>query len=322
MRYSTIMLLAILTLGFLAGPLAPDAQTPPHIPHLGIIEDSPFWGVFRQRLRELGYVEGQNIAIEWRLAEGKRDRLTEVATELVHRKMDILVTLGTPATRAAIQATATIPIVMLSGDPLRAGLVASLAQPGGNVTGVSILGPELSGKQLQILREAVPTVSRVAYLWNPTNPVQRLYFDDMQAGVRALGMTLSSVEVSSPTEFQSALAAMMRERPDALFMTGDPMHQLHFGQIIAFATAHRLPLMSNHKEHVLGGALMSYGSSTHENFRRLAWYVDKIVKGAKPGELPVEQPTKFELVINLKTAQALGLTIPPTLLFQAEEVIQ
>jgi len=322
MRCSTITLSAILALGLLTVPLAPDAQTPPNIPRIGIIEDSPSWGVFRQGLRDLGYVEGQNLAIEWRFAKGKLDRLAEAAAELVRLKMDIIVTLGTPATRAAMQATATIPIVMLSGDPLRAGLVASLAQPGGNVTGVSILGPELSGKQLQILREAVPTVAGVAFLWNPTNPVQRLYFEDIQAGVRALGMTLHSVEVSSPNEFTSALTAMMRERPDALIMTGDPMHQLHFGQIIAFAAENRLPLMSNHKEHVLGGALMSYGSSTHENFRRLAFYVDKIVKGTKPGDLPVEQPMKFELVINLKTAKALGLTIPPTLLLQADKVIQ
>jgi len=232
------------------------------------------------------------------------------------------VTLGTPATHAAMQATATIPIVMLSGDPLRAGLVASLAQPGGNVTGVSVFGPELGAKQLQVLREAVPTVSGVAFLWNPTNPVNRLYFEDIQAGARALGMTLHSVEVSSPNEFTSALAAMMRERPDALIVTGDPMHRLHVGQILAFAAEHRLPMMSNHKEHVLGGALLSYGSSTHENFRQLAVYVDKILKGAKPRDLPVEQPTKFELVINLKTAEALGLTLSPQFLFRADEVIR
>jgi putative ABC transport system substrate-binding protein len=222
-----------------------------------------------------------------------------------------------------MQATSTIPIVMVGpGDPLRAGLVASLARPGGNVTGLSSFGPELSGKQLQLLQEAVPTVSRVAFLWNPTNPVNRLYFEDIQAGARALSVTLHSVEVSSPNEFKSAFAAMMRERADALIMTGDPMHQLHVGQIIAFAAENRLPMMSNSKESVIGGALMSYGVSGPVNQRRAAFYVDKILKGAKPGDLPVEQPMKCELVINLKTANAFGLTIPPSLLVQADEVIR
>jgi putative ABC transport system substrate-binding protein len=327
MRLGIVGIIVTLALGLLSAPLTADAQTPAKIPRIGIIgdwpEDSPNWGVFRQGLRELGYVEGQNIAIEWRFTGGKLDRLADTATELVRLKMDIIVTIGTPATRAAMQATTTIPIIMVSvGDPLRVGLVASLARPGGNVTGSTLLGPELSPKRLQILQETLPTASRVAFLWNPTNPANVLHFEDIQAGARALGVTLPSVEVSSPNEFTSAFTAMMRERPDALIMTADPMHQLHVGQIIDFATQHRLPVMSNVKENVVAGALMSYGASLPELYKRATLYVDKILKGATPGDLPVQQPMKFELVINLKTAKALGLTIPPTLLYQADEVIQ
>ena len=326
MGLGIVGIIVTLALGLLT-PLTADAQTPAKIPHIGIIaewpEDSPYYGIFRQGLRELGYMEGQNIALEWRITEGKLDRLADMATELVRLKMDIIVTAGTPATRAAMQATTTIPIIMVSvGDPLRTGLVASLARPGGNVTGSSLLGPELSPKRLQLLKETLPTASRVAFLWNPTNPSNVLHFEDIQAGARALGVTLHSVEVSSPNEFTSAFAAMMRERPDALIMTADGMHQQHVGQIIDFAAEHRLPVMSNLKENVVAGALMSYGASLLDLYRRATLYVDKILKGAKPGDLPVQQPMQFELVINLKTAKSLCLTIPPTLLFQADEVIQ
>jgi putative tryptophan/tyrosine transport system substrate-binding protein len=327
MTRRTLGLLVTLALGFLVAPLAPDAQPAAKIPRIGIIgdwpEDSPSWEVFRQGLRDLGYVEGQNLAIEWRFTEGKLDRLADTATELVRLQMDIIVTTGTPATRAAMHATPTIPIIMVSaGDPLRAGLVASLARPGGNVTGSTILGPELSAKRLQLLKEILPTASRVAFLWNPTNPANVLHFEDIQAGARALGVTLHSAEVRSPGEFESAFAAMMRERPDALIITADGIHQQHVGQILNFAAKNRLPVMSNVKDNVVGGALVCYGASQSELFRRAALYVDKILKGAKPGDLPVQQPMKFELIINLKTAQALGLTIPPTLLFQADEVIR
>jgi putative tryptophan/tyrosine transport system substrate-binding protein len=327
-----IALLMSLALGLLVAPLAPEAQPPTKLPRIGIIEaetfataleDSPNWGAFRQGLRDLGYVEGQNIAMEWRFTEGNLDRLAEAATELVRLQMDLLVTLGTPATRAAMHATTTIPIVMVSvGDPLRAELVASLARPGGNVTGSTILGPELSPKRLQLLKEALPTVSRVAFLWNPTNPANVLHYEDIQAAAQALGVQLHSVEVSSPTEFEGAFATMMRERPDVLLMTADGMHQLHVGQIIDFAAKSRLPLVSNVRANVLAGALMSYGAGLPELFRRAALYVDKILKGTKPSNLPVQQPSQFELVINLKTAQALSLTIPPTLLFQADEIIR
>jgi putative tryptophan/tyrosine transport system substrate-binding protein len=318
-----IELLVTLALGLLMVPLLAEAQTPPKIPRIGILEDSSHWGAFRQGLRDLGYVEGQNLAMEWRVAEGNPDRLAEAAAELVHLQMDILVTFGTPATRAAMHATTTIPIVMVSvGDPLRAGIVASLARPGGNVSGSSTRGPDLGAKQLQVLREGVPTVARVAFLWNPLNRGNVLWYDDLRAAARALGVTLHSVEVRHPREFESAFAAMLQEPPNALILTGDPMHQLHIERIMAFAAQNRLPVMSNVKANVPAGALMSYGPSWPELFQRAALYVDKILKGAKPGDLPVQQPSTFELVINLKTAQALGLTMPPTLLFQATEVLR
>jgi putative ABC transport system substrate-binding protein len=268
-------------------------------------------------------VEGQNLAIEWRFTEGKYDRAAEAAAELVRLKVDILLTEGTPLTRAAMQATTTIPIIMMSvGDALRAGLVASLARPGGNVTGSTLLGPELSPKRLQLLKETLPTASRVAFLWNPTNPANVVHFEDIQAGARALRVPLHSVEVRSPAEFTSAFATMMRERPDALMITADALIQQHVGQILDFAAQHRLPVMAMIRENVVAGALMSYGASLPELFRRASVYLDKILKGAKPGDLPIQQPMKFELVLNLKTAEALGLTIPPTILFQADEVIR
>jgi putative ABC transport system substrate-binding protein len=323
MGLGIVGVIATLALGLLSAPIIADAQTPAKIPRIGIIEDSPNWGVFRQGLRDLGYVEGQNITLEWRFAEGRLDRLADAATELVRLKMDIIVTIGTPATRAAMHATTTIPIIMVSvGDPLRAGLVASLARPGGNVTGSTILGPELSAKRLQLLKEAVPTVSRVAFLWNPLNPANVLHYEDIQGGARALGVTLHSVEVSSPPEFERAFAAMMGERPDVLLITADPLHQLHIEQIIDLAARNRLPLVSNVRENVIAGALMSYGPNLPELFGRAALYVDKILKGTRPGDLPVQQPTQFELVINLKTAKALGLTLSPSVLFQATEVVQ
>jgi ABC-type uncharacterized transport system substrate-binding protein len=221
------------------------------------------------------------------------------------------------------QDTTTIPIVMLAvGDPVRTGIVASLAQPGGNVTGSTILGAELSAKRLQLLHEALPTLARVAFLWNPANIANRLHFDDIAQGAKALGVTLHSVEVHHPDGFDRALTALSAERPDTLIMTADPLHQRHVGQVIAFAAQHRLPVLYQLRENVEAGGLMSYGASQPALFRRGALYVDKILKGAKPADLPVEQPMQFELVINLKTAEALGLTIPPMLLFQADAVIR
>ncbi len=237
--------------------------------------------------------------------------------------MNIIVTWGTPATLAAKQATPTIPIVMASaGDPVRSGLVSSLAHPGGNVTGLTVLGPDLAAKRLELLKEAVPTMTRVAFLWNPANPDQKSSLKEVQAGARALQVTLHSVEARSREELERSLAAMKQNRPSALLMTADAVHQRYIGRIVAFALENRLPAMYQLKEAVDRGGLMSYGASLPDLGRRAATYVDKILKGAKPGDLPVEQPTKFELVINLKTTRALGLSIPPLLLGRADQVIE
>ena len=315
---------------FLAGlvsvvgaPSAAGAEQRAKTARIGLLDYATFWDPLRQGLRELNYVEGQNIAFEYRPTDGKRERLPDLAAELVRLKVDILVTYGTPATVAAKQATTTIPIVMVgTGDPVRTGLVASLGRPGGNVTGNTILGAELSAKRLELLKEAIPNFSRVAFLWNPTNPAQVTHFGDIQVGARALGVTVQSVKVSGPNEFENAFAEMLKERPDVLYMTADPMHQLHAGRIIAFAAKNRLPAMYQVPENAIAGGLMAYGASLPELFRRAAVYVDKILKGANPADLPVQQPTKFELLINLKTAKALELTIPPSLLLRADQVIQ
>jgi putative ABC transport system substrate-binding protein len=324
MQRCTLHLLVTLALGLLLTPLGTDAQRPvPHVPRVGLLDYAPFWEPFLQGLRDLGYVEDQNIVIEYRPTEGRRERLPELAAELVRLKVDLIVTQGAAATLAARHATTTIPIVMVGvGDPLRTGLVTSLARPGDNITGSSIMGAELGAKRLQLLTEVVPHVSRVAFLWNPANPANVLHFEDLQAGARALGVALVSVAVSRPDEFESAFSALLRERPDAFIMTADPMHQLHVGWIVDFTGKHRLPTMHQVKEHVVAGGLMSYGASLPALFRHGAFYVDKILKGAKPADLPVEQPMKFELVINLKTAETLGLTVPPHILFQADEVIK
>jgi putative ABC transport system substrate-binding protein len=319
-RVSSVVMLII---ALFAAPLAAVAQPAEKVPRIGLLDYSPVWEPFRQALRDLGYVEGQNIAIEYRPTEGRQELLREHAAELVRLKVDVIVAAGTPPTQAAMQATTTIPIVMVStGDPLRTGLVASLARPGGNVTGNTILGAELSGKRLQLLKEMLPNVSRVAFLWNPANASLISHFNEIQAAARALGLTLQSVEVRDPKEFESAFLKMMRDRPDALIMTADTMHRLHLERIVDFAANRRLPAMYQLKAYVEAGGLISYGASQSDLFRRAAVYVDKILKGAKPGELPVEQPTKFQLVINLKTAKSLGLTIPPAVLARADEVIQ
>jgi len=321
MQRTTVPLLVLLTLGGLGAPFAA-AQTR-KVAHIGLLDYTPSWEPFRQALRDLGYREGENLHLEYRLTEGRRERLPALAAELVRLPVDVLVTLGVVATRAAQDATTTIPIVMVAvGDPVRTGLVASLAHPGGNVTGSTTLGAELSAKRLQLLHEAIPTLAHVAFLWNPANSANRLQFEDIARGAKALGVTLHSVEVSHPDGFDRAFAAWSRDRPDALIMTADAMHQRYVERVMAFAAQHRLPALYQLRENVEAGGLMSYGASQPELFRRGALYVDKILKGAKPADLPVEQPMKFELVINLKTAEALGLTISPTLLFQADDIIR
>jgi len=268
-------------------------------------------------------VEGKSIALEERNSEGRNERLSDLASELVRLNVKIIVTWGTPATLAAKQATTTTPIVIAGvGDPVRSGLVSSLAHPGGNVTGLTVLGPGLAAKRLELLKEAVPNMSRVAFLWNPANPDQKFSFNEVQAGARVLGVTFHSVEARSREELEQAFAMMKQSRPSALLMTADGVHQRYIGRIVAFTSETRLPAMYQLKEAVDRGGLMSYGASLPDLGRRAAGFVDKILKGAKPGDLPVEQPTKFELVINLKTAKSLGLTIPQSLLGRADQVIE
>src|SRR6516225_376274 len=307
-----------------AWPLAARAQQQlSKIPRVGIIDPTAQWAPFRQGLRELGYIEGRNIAIEFRSAEAGPEPLVAAATELAQLPVDVIVTFGSTATQAAKQATTTIPIVMVGiGDPVRAGFVPSLAHPGGNITGNIILGPEVAAKRLQLLKLAVPTMSRVAFLFNPDNPSVTTYPDEWKAAAAALGVEMLSVAVRSSDELDSAFAAMMRERPDAFTMTADFLHQLHIGWIIDFLARNRLPGMYQVRENVVAGGLMSYGASQHDLFRRAAVYVHKILQGTRPADLPVEQPTKFDLAVNLKAAKALGLTIPEPFLLLADQVIE
>jgi putative tryptophan/tyrosine transport system substrate-binding protein len=306
-----------------AWPLVARAQQPAKVPRIGIIDNAPLWDSFREGLRRLGYIEGQNITIEYRAAEGKPDRLATAAIELVHIPVDVIVTQGSPPTAAAKQATNTIPIVMIGiGDPVRAGFAASLPRPGGNITGNTILGPDIAAKRLQLIKEVIPVVSRVAFLWNPDNASHTPHLEELQVAAPTLGLKLLPVAVRSSDGFDSAFAAIKSERAEAFLMTADPLHQFNIARIIDFVTNNRLPAMYQMRENVAAGGLISYGASLPDLYRRAATYVDKILKGAKPADLPVEQPTTFELTVNLKTAKALGLTIPPTLLSRADEVIE
>src|SRR6266581_5746729 len=304
-------------------PLAARAQQPGKIPRIGIIDDAPRWNGFRHGLRDLGYLEGQNIAFDYAYGDGVPERLAEAAAALVRRPVDVIATYGTPASLAAKQATTTIPIVMISiGDPVRAGLVPSLARPGGNITGNTILGPDVGAKRLQILKEAIPTVSRIAFLLNPDNASNVLQFEEVQAAAPTLGMTVISISVSPRIEFETAFAAMMKERPDALAMTAEPFHQTHIAWIMDFIAKNRLPAVYQLSENVRAGGLMSYGASQPDLFRRAAGYVHRILQGTKPADMPMEQPVKFELAVNLKTAKALSLELTPTFIARADEVIE
>jgi putative ABC transport system substrate-binding protein len=306
-----------------AWPFAARAQQPGKIPRIGIIDDAPRWNAFRHGLRDLGYLEGQNVAFDYAYGDGVPERLAEAASALVRRPVDVIATYGTPASFAAKQSTTTIPIVMISiGDPVRAGLVPSLARPGGNITGSSVLGPDVGAKRLQILKEVIPTVSRVAFLWNPDNASNVLQFEELQRAAPRLGVKVIAVSVGPRIEFETAFAAMMKERPDAFAMTGEPFHQTHIAWIIDFMEKNRLLAMYQLSENVRAGGLMSYGASEPDLFRRAAGYVHRILQGTKPADLPVEQPVKFELAVNLKTAKALGLMLPPGILALADEVIE
>ncbi len=311
----------------LAAPLAAEAQPARKVHHVGVLQagapPEPLVEAFREGLRDLGYVEGRDIVLEYRWAEGKLDRLPELAAELVGLRVDVITTLSTPAAIAARHATTTIPIVFTGvGDPVGTGVVSSLAHPGGNVTGLSILATELSGKRLEILREMVPKVSRVAMLWNDTNPSMVLRVREAEAAAATLGVTLLSLGVHDLIAFDPAFAAIVNGRAGALLTLVDPFTRQHRQRIVDFAAQRHLPALYEAREFVEAGGLMCYGPSLLVIQRRSAAYVDKILKGAKPADLPVELPTRFELVINLKTAKALGLTIPPSLLGRADEVIE
>ncbi|HXQ49909.1 MAG TPA: ABC transporter substrate-binding protein [Stellaceae bacterium] len=297
------------------------AQRSPFV--VGIIGDAPIWHYFRDGMRDLGYVEGQNVRFELRGNEGEPDRFSEAAKELVGIPVDVIVANGSISAQAAQIATRTIPIVMIAvGDPVRAGLVASLARPSGNITGNSILGPDVAPKRVQFLKEVIPSVVRLALLLNSNNASNVVLRDEVEAATPALGISLIPIEARTVAELDRNLAAMLSEHPDALLVTGDPLHQLNIQKIIRFLADNRIPGMFQIRENVIAGGLMSYGASLPDLFRRGATYVHKILQGTKPSDLPVEQPTKFELVIDLKTANALGLTIPPSTLAIADEVIE
>ena len=322
--------LAIFTLAFgiLVTPLAAEAQ-PARVYRIGFLSVAssspmaPRVEAFRQGLRELGYVEGQNINIEYRWAEGKHERLTGLAAELVSLKVGIMVVHGTAAVLAARQASTTIPVLCFAcGDLVGTGLVASLARPDGNITGLTLITPEVSGKRLELLKEIVPGLTRVAVLFNPGNPVSGPELRETEAAARSLGLQLQALGVKDPDEFDSAFSSMRRERADAVIVLSDAMFYGRRRHIADLAAANRLPAISFTGEFAASGGLMAYGPDVFALARRAATYVDKILKGAKPADLPVEQPTKFELVVNLKTAKALGLTIPQSVLIRADYVIQ
>jgi len=311
--------------GILAAPLAAEAQTAEKVYRIGMLGSSssdPLVEAFKQGLRELGYVEGRNIMVEYRSAEGRPDLLPDLAADLVRLKVDVIVASSQGAV-AAKQATTTIPIVMpIITDPVRLGLVASLAKPGGNATGFATQNDELPGKWMELVKEALPNASRVAVLFHPTYD-GGVQLKASEAAARSLSVRLQALKVERPDDFGTAFAAVQKNRAEALIISSSPLFYTHRARLVEFAAKHRIPTIYHQSEFVVGsGGLMSYGPDFHDLFRRSATYVDKILKGARPADLPVQQPTKFELVINLKTAKALGLTIPQTLLRRADLVIE
>ena len=328
MLHRTVAFIFVLAIS--AAPLATDAQQASRVPRIGYLEfgsaapGTPFLEAFRQGLRDLGWVEGQNIAIEVRYAEGKREQLPELAAELVRLKVDLIFASTTPAALAAKHATMTMPIVIgFVAEPVGSGLVASLARPGGNITGwTHVAGLELIGKRLELLKEAVPRATRFGALWNPANPIHGPVLKELEGAARALKVQLHPVPVQDPNELESAFSALARKRAQALTVISDGMFLAQRDRIIALAARSRLPAAYGVTDLVEAGGLMAYGVNLSEMFRRGASYVDRILKGAKPADLPVELPTRFYLVINLKTAKALGLTIPPSLLWRADRIIE
>jgi len=326
---SAIGCIVTLILSLLMVLPAADAQQPAKIPRIGMLigaspdSTAPSLEAFRRQLHELGYVEGHTLAIEYRFAEGKSEPLPALAAELVHLPVDILVTWGTQAAWAAQHATNTIPIVLGAAlDPVAQGLVASYARPGGNITGVASAPVGVQGKTVQVLTEAIPGLSRVAILWSSANPAHTLTVREAQGAAQGLGLQTQLLDVREASELDSAFAAMARERAEALVVLSDQLFFTHRTRLAELTGVHRLPTIYGNREYVEAGGLMAYGTNFRANFRRAAVYVDKILKGANPADLPIEQPMNFELVLNLKTAQALGLTLPPALLLLADEVMQ
>ena len=321
--------LGTLTGSLLAAPLTAEAQQSTKLYRIGVLIGAseafvgPYLEISRQALSDLGYVEGQNITIELRYADGHYDRLRALAADLVRLKVDVVVTEGTPPTRAATQATRTIPIVMtVTGDPVEAGLVTNLAHPGGNLTGASFFITELGAKRLQLLKEAIPTLSRVAVVWNPSNAVHGSVVKRIETTAKTLGINdVQHIKIHAPADVGDALVRISQGRSGFLVLE-DAMINVCSSQIADVAVKHRLPTIFGLPAFAEAGGLMAYGPNRRELWRRAAILVDKILKGARPGDLPVEQPTKFDLVINLKTAKALGLTIPPSLLQRADQVIE
>jgi len=305
------------------------AQQPQKIPRLGYLSygsveiDKSLLAAFQQGLRELGYLEGKNIVIEQRYAAGQSDKLPELVAEFVRVKADVIVVTGDPAAHAAKKATTAIPIVIVtSPDPVGTGLIASLAHPGGNVTGLSDFHGGVVTKRLELLKDVAPLASRIAVLLNPANPSNPIQLKDIQAAAPAFRVTLISLEVKAPDAIDPALTTVVKERAGALLVLGDRLFATHQSQIIKFAVKNRLPTIYSQRLYVEAGGLMSYGANFTDQYRRAAIYVDKILKRGKPADLPVEQPRKFELVINLKAAKQIGLTIPPTVLARADRVIR
>ncbi len=328
---SRLVLVITLTIGLLGAPLVAQAQGhgPGKVPRVGLLTDFSMVGAttqlepFYRALRDFGWVEGQNFTFEHRYGAGKNEALPGLAGDLVSLRVNVIVTIGTPATRAAKNATETIPIVFARvGDPVGFGFVRNLARPDGNLTGVSVLSVELGAKRLELLREAIPRLTRVGVLWDPSSPPAQPELREIEEATRSLGVRIQPVAVQRPEEFEHALLAMKRQRADAVLVVGGPLFSEHQKRLADLAVRIRLPMMVWRRDLVEAGALLSYAPSFPDMYRRAAIYVDKILKGAKPADLPVEQPTKFDLVINLKTAKALVLAIPPSVLARADEVIQ
>jgi putative ABC transport system substrate-binding protein len=325
----TLCAVTVMVLALLAAPLAVQAQPAGKVWRIGVLTAgiataaSPRGVAFRQRLRALGYVEGQNLTLEWRSSGGQAARVPDLAAELVRLQVDVIVATDNPAIAAAQHATSTIPIVMVvATDPVRTGFVGSLARPGGNTTGLTVQGTDLQGKALQLLKEAVPTVSRVAVLWVPTEPGRQVQATEAAEAARALGLEVHLLELRSPAELETLFTAMVRERVDAVLVQAAQMIGTHRERLAALAAQHRLPTIGVASWWSEAGGLMSYSAQDLDLFQRAASYVDKILRGTPTAELPVEQPMKFTLRINLKTAEALRLTLPPSLLFQADEVMR